>query len=158
MKKSILFLNIFFLSLLFPAFSQPSFPPNMPVFDSSQVARVDILINPDTLAFIYDNPESDIDFRASFIFNNGTILDTIDEVGFQLRGNTSRYSQKKSFRVSFNTFVQGRKFHGLEKLNLNGEHNDPSIIRSRLCWETLRGFGIAAPRSSHTEVYINGNY
>ena len=130
----------------------------MPVFDSSLVARVDILINPDTLAFIYDNPESDIDFRSTFIFNNGTILDTLDEVGFQLRGNTSRYSLKKSFRVSFNTFVQGRKFHGLEKLCLNGEHNDPSIIRSRLCWETLHSFGIPGPRASHTEVYINGNY
>lgn len=158
MKKSFLFLNVFFLVLINPASSQPSFPPNAPVFDSSVVARVDIFINPDTLAFIYDNPESDIDFRASFIFNNGTILDTLEEVGFQLRGNTSRFSLKKSFRVSFNTFIQGRKFHGLEKLCLNGEHNDPSIIRSRLCWETLRSFGIAGPRSSHTEVYINGNY
>jgi hypothetical protein len=158
MKKSILLFNIFFLSILLPALSQPSFPPNLPVFDSSLVARVDILINPDTLAFIYDNPESDIDFRASFIFNNGTIFDTLEEVGFQLRGNTSRYSLKKSFRVSFNTFVQGRKFHGLEKLCLNGEHNDPSIIRSRLCWETLRSFKIPGPRASHTEVYINGNY
>jgi spore coat protein H len=151
---SVSFLLLMNLSLL----SQPAFPPNMPVFDSSLVARVDILINSDTLAFIYDNPESDIDFRASFILNNGTILDTLEEVGFQLRGNTSRYSLKKSFRVSFNTFVQGRKFHGLEKLCLNGEHNDPSIIRSRLCWETLRSFGIAGPRASHTEVYINGNY
>jgi spore coat protein CotH len=155
----IFFLTILILlKLILPAFSQPVFPPNMPVFDSSLVARVDIQINPDTLAFIYDNPESDIDFRASFIFNNGTILDTLEEVGFKLRGNTSRFSLKKSFRVSFNTFVQGRKFHGLEKLCLNGEHNDPSIIRSRLCWETLRSFGIAGPRASHTEVYINGNY
>jgi len=158
MKKSIICLIIFFLVFINMAFSQPVFPPNMPVFDSSLVARVDIIIDPDTLAFIYDNPESEIDFRASFIFNNGTILDTIEEVGFQLRGNTSRYSLKKSFRVSFNTFIQGRKFHGLEKMNLNGEHNDPSIIRSRLCWETLRGYGIAAPRASHTEVYINSNY
>jgi hypothetical protein len=158
MKKSILLSATLLALFNFALRSQPAFPPNMPVFDSSLVARVDIFINPDTLAFIYDNPESNIDFRANFIFSNGTILDTLDEVGFQLRGNTSRYSLKKSFRVSFNTFVQGRKFHGLEKLNLNGEHNDPSIIRSRLCWETLHEFGIAAPRSSHSEVYINGNY
>jgi spore coat protein CotH len=158
MQKSVLFSISFLLLLNLALRSQPAFPPNMPVFDSSLVARVDILINPDTLAFIYANPESDIDFRASFIFNNGTILDTIDEIGFQLRGNTSRYSLKKSFRVSFNSFIQGRKFHGLEKLCLNGEHNDPSIIRSRLCWETLRSFGIPGPRASHAEVYINGNY
>jgi len=118
------------------------------------------MINPDTLAWLYeyDNLESDIEWHADFIFNNGTIHDTVEEIGFRLRGNTSRYSAKKSFKVSFNTFHSGRKFYGVEKMNLNGEHNDPSIIRSRLCWEMLRDFGVPAPRATHAEVYINGNY
>jgi len=158
MKKSIFFLNIFFLAIILQAFSQPSFPPNAPVFDSSVVARVDITVNPDTLQWIYDNVESDIEFHATFKFNNGTINETVDDIGFRLRGNTSRYSQKKSFKVSFNTFQSGRKFYGMEKMNLNGEHNDPSIIRSRICWDWLRAFGVPAPRSTHAEVYINGNY
>ncbi|MEZ5000872.1 MAG: hypothetical protein R2727_09675 [Bacteroidales bacterium] len=59
------------------------------------VPRIDITINPDTLEWIYQNPESDLEFHAVFEFNNGTIHDIIDPVGFRLRGNTSRYSQKK---------------------------------------------------------------
>ena len=54
--------------------------------------------------------------------------DTVLNVGFRLRGNTSRTAGKKSFKVSINSFVAGRKWNQLEKLNLNGEHNDPFPI------------------------------
>jgi spore coat protein CotH len=158
MKKSFLFLIIVFLAIIYQAFAQPDFPPNAPVFDSSTVARIDITVDPDTLEWIYENVESDIEFHATFKFDNGTINETHQDIGFRLRGNTSRYSRKKSFKISFNTFESGRKFYGMEKLNLNGEHNDPSIIRSRICWDWLRAFNVPAPRSTHTEVYINGNY
>ncbi len=137
---------------------QPNFPDESPVFSDNVVPRVDIFINPDTLQWIYDNVESNIEWHADFVFNNGTLDDTIYDIGFRLRGNTSRYSQKKSFKVSFNTYVSGRKYHGLEKMNLNGEHNDPSIIRSKLGWDLLREFDIPGPRSNHVRVYINNNY
>jgi len=149
MKKTISLITLLFINYFLPAFSQPLFPPNAPVFDSSVVARVDITINPDTLEWIYENVESEIEFHATFKFDNRTIDETMDNIGFRLRGNTSRYSQKKSFKVSFNTFESGRKFYGLEKMNLNGEHNDPSIIRSRICWNWLREAGVPAPRSTH---------
>jgi len=138
--------------------AQPTFPENGPVFVDTVVPHVDIFINPDTLEWIYDNVDSNIEFHAIFIFDNGDIRDTIEDIGFRLRGNTSRYAAKKSFKVSFNKFVQGRKYYGLEKMNLNGEHNDPSIIRSKIGWDLLRKFEIAAPRSNHIELYINDNY
>jgi len=149
---------IFLLFFGFGVFAQPNFPDANEVFRDDVVARVDITIDPDTLQWIYDNPDSYIEWRATFEFNNGTIHDTIEEIGFRLRGNTSRYSAKKSFKVSFNTFESGRKYHGLEKMNLNGEHNDPSIARSKVCWDMLRSLDIPAPRSNHVEVYINQNY
>ncbi|NQU66938.1 MAG: CotH kinase family protein [Candidatus Marinimicrobia bacterium] len=80
------------------------------------------------------------------------------DIGFRLRGNTSREAQKKSFKVSFNTFVPGRNFHGVDKLNLNGEHNDPSIVRSKLCWDLYQDVGVTASRSAHTALYINDDY
>ena len=92
------------------------------------------------------------------MFTTDTLQDTLQDIGFRLRGNTSRSSEKKSFKVSFNTYESGRKYYGLEKMNLNGEHNDPSIIRSKIGWDLMRSIGIPAPRSNHVEVYINGNY
>lgn len=137
---------------------QPSLPDDGPVFEDSVVPRIDILINPDTLQWLYENVESTTEFHAVFIFNNSELLDTVENVGFRLRGNTSLYSAKKSFKISFNTFETGGNWYGLEKLNLNGEHNDPSVVRSKLCWDLLRDFRIPAPRSNHVRVYINGNY
>jgi len=140
--------------------AQTIFPENGPLFIDTIVPRIDISVDPDTLEWLYEdeNLESDIEFHAVFIFDNGIVKDTIDPVGFRLRGNTSRYSQKKSFKVSFNTFTSGGKYYGVEKLNLNGEHNDPSVIRSKVCWDILRKMEIPAPRSNHVRVYINGNY
>ena len=86
------------------------------------------------------------------------INETVDSIGFRLRGNTSREAAKKSFKVSFNTFVSGREFYGVDKLNLNGEHNDPSIIRSKLCFDHYKTIGMTATRANHVEVYINGQY
>ena len=140
--------------------AQAIFPENGPLYIDTVVPRIDISINPDTLEWLYEdeNLESDVEFHAVFIFDNGIVKDTIDPIGFRLRGNTSRYSQKKSFKVSFNKFTSGGKYYGVEKLNLNGEHNDPSVIRSKVCWDVLRKMEIPAPRSNHVRVYINGNY
>ena len=43
-------------------------------------------------------------------------------------------------------------------MNVNGEHNDPSVIRAKLCWDILKKFEIPAPRSNHVELFINGEY
>jgi spore coat protein CotH len=158
MKIIIFIIILGFLAIHPLVNAQPDFPPNAPLFDSAVIARVDITINPDTLQWIYENVDSEIEFHATFKFNNGTINETVNDIGFRLRGNTSRYSQKKSFKVSFNTYEPGRKFYEIEKMNLNGEHNDPSIVRARICWDWLRVMNVPAPRSTHAEVYINGNY
>jgi len=158
MKKSyiVIFLAVFLFSNIVK--SQPNIEANGEVFIDTIIPRVDIHINPDTLEWIYENVESYQEFHATFIFNNGNILDTIENVGFRLRGNTSRYSAKKSFKVSFNKFESGRKWHNLEKLNLNGEHNDPSVIRAKLCWDLIRDFGVPGARTNHVELFINNNF
>jgi hypothetical protein len=159
MKKSFLFVFIILSSLL-KVDAQPIFPENGPLYIDTVVPRIDIAVNPDTLEWLYqeENLENDIEFHAVFVFNNGTVIDTIEPVGFRLRGNTSRYSNKKSFKISFNRFTKGGKYYGVEKLNLNGEHNDPSVIRSKIGWDIFRQFDIPAPRANHVEVYINNDY
>lgn len=138
--------------------SQPSFPDNGQLYVDTEVPEVYIKIHPDSLAWIYANPNSDREFRAVFVFDNGAVRDTVEQVGFRLRGNTSRTSKKKSFKVSFNTFTPGGKYFGVEKMNLNGEHNDPSVMRSKIMWDILRKWDIPAPRANHVRVHINGNY
>lgn len=150
------------LGLLFsiPIIAQNLFPEAGPIYNDEVVPRIDITLPADSLAIILapGNEESDYHFHATFDFDNGTIQETIENIGFRLRGNTSRYAQKKSFKVSFNTYESGRKWYGVEKLNLNGEHNDPSVSRSKMCWDLLQDIGVPAPRANHIQLYINGEY
>jgi hypothetical protein len=130
------------------------------LYADTTVARVDIAIDPDSLARILDpaNVDSDHEYPARLVFANGLVRDTADNVGFRLRGNTSRTSRKKSFKVSINAFVKGRTLHGVEKLDLNGEHNDPSIIRAKLTWDLYAAVGAPGARAAHARLYINGAY
>lgn len=133
---------------------------NNPLFDDSEVARIDITINPTYLQSILQagNEERNTEYPATFSFTSSNFTAVVENAGFRLRGNTSRYAQKKSFKVSFNTFEPGKKLKGIEKLNLNGEHNDPSIVRSKLVWDLMGEIGLPAPRANHVRLYINNQY
>lgn len=146
------------LVFLITIFSYAQQDESWKLYDDSQVARVDITIDPAAITWLYQNVQSDSEFVASFQFQNAFINESVDSIGFRLRGNTSREAAKKSFKVSFNTFISGREFYGVDKLNLNGEHNDPSIIRSKLCFDHYQTIGLKASRANHVEVYINGQY
>ncbi|RMF04506.1 MAG: hypothetical protein D6772_00485, partial [Bacteroidetes bacterium] len=130
------------------------------VFQDDEVPRVDILIAEADLNTLLQagNEWRNDEFPATFIFTDSAQADTLANVGFRLRGNTSRYSGKKSFKVSFNTFEPGRDWHGLEKLNLNGEHNDPSLSRAKTSWTLLRNLGVPAARANHVLLYINDEF
>ena len=141
------------------AFGQLVHPPNNDAFLQEEVAFVYIQIAPADLNLILtDSLYADHEFPATFRYLSSTIDETVTNVGFRLRGNTSRNSAKKSFKVSFNEFVQGRKWKGVEKLNLNGEHNDVSIMRSRMCNQLLKYAELPAARTSYVRLYINNEY
>lgn len=130
------------------------------LFNDAFLQKVEITIPADTLIWLFksENLKSDYKFKADMVFTNGTQIDTVREIGFRLRGNTSRQAQKKSFTVDINEFVKGRRFYGLKALDLNGEHNDPSMMRTELSWDFLRSIDLPATRSTHVEVYINGDF
>ena len=135
-------------------------------FSSESLDRIDVLIDQDSLDIILQdgNELSDYEFPATFIYtyrntdSEVVSIDTVEQIGFRLRGNTSRNSAKKSFKVSFNTFQSGRQYRGLDKMNLNGEHNDPTMMRALLSWDLLRKVDLPAPSANPVQLYINQEY
>jgi hypothetical protein len=128
------------------------------LFDDTRVSSVYIEISPDSLALIMTDVLSDHYFMARFIFDDSQRRDTVDSIGFRLRGNTSRYAKKKSFKVSFNEYVQGRRYQGVKKLNLNGQHNDPTMIREKLFYDVWKRSGMVERRTSFVKLFINSVY
>ena len=131
-------------------------PPANEFYRTDVVPRIDITIPADSLAAIFANVTSDYEYHASFAYTAPGYTVSGVEVGLRLRGNTSRTSGKKSFKISFNSFISGTRLEGVKELNLNGEHNDPSIMRARIAWELAQDAGMPAPRVNHVRLFING--
>ncbi|KAF0151554.1 MAG: hypothetical protein FD143_1853 [Ignavibacteria bacterium] len=128
------------------------------IYDDTEVARAYISMSSEAFDWMMKNYSSDSLHKCTFRYKNKYIDTTLTDVGIRIRGNTSRSAQKKSFKISFNEFVKGRKLYSVDKLNLNGEHNDPSISRSKVSWMLFEKSGLPASRANHAAVYINNNY
>ena len=76
------------------------------LFDDTEVDEVHITIDSLRLEWIYENVYSDSLHPATVHYVSEWFDETIDSVGFRLRGNTSRVSAKKSFKLDINCFEQ----------------------------------------------------
>ena len=134
-------------------------PSNNEAFLQNELAEIHISISENNLnVLLGDSLYSNYHFPATFTYYSSTHNESIQNIGFRVRGNTSRDAYKKSFKISFNEYTQGEKFKGLEKMNLIGQHNDPSLLRSWMSFTVLTNNNLISPRSSFVKLYINDEY
>jgi len=128
------------------------------VFDDTELPRIDLSMSLSNLQALYADPESNTEYFASFTFSRSDSVEGPIDVALRFRGDTIRNKQKKSFRISFNSFDAGNNYHGIEKMDLNADVNDPSLVRSKLAWELYRYLGVPGSRSNHVLLYINNDF
>ena len=160
----------FFVSLIVAAlafstsltaqYSQPLDDPNYAdaqenVFLRDEVTTVTVTMDPADLQFLLDNRQTDIYKDCTVQIVNSMINETYVNVGIRPRGNSGRTAKKNPWKLSFNEFVPGRRFHGLKKLNLGGDAPDPTMTRSSTLFDISRAMGIPTPRTSHVWLEIN---
>ena len=81
-------------------------------------------------------------------------------VGVRHRGYTALQvgqsdGERVGFKLSFNEFESGRRFHDLKKINLLGTEGDASLLREHLAYTVSAAADLAAPRSAYALLYIN---
>jgi spore coat protein CotH len=64
-------------------------------------------------------------------------------------------SDRYSFKVDINEYVDGQKFFGLKKFTLQNSFNDPSYMREVLTYELMTELGVPAPQHAYVNLYIN---
>lgn len=64
------------------------------LFDDKQISEIHISIDPDTLKYIINNKVNDIYSKCTFVYNDLSARDTLEHVGFRLKGNTALNNQK----------------------------------------------------------------
>jgi CotH kinase protein len=132
--------------------------PYRNLFEENKLPSIYVTLPADSLTWLYANVNNDRDIRANFVFDDGIKRDTMLNIGFRLRGNTSRASAKKSFKVKFNAFTSGIKYQGVKELNLNGSHNDPTMVREKLYYDAWNLAGLPQRRATFAKMYINNAY
>jgi|GEM_PF-718909 len=125
------------------------------VFLDDELTQIYVTVDPGDLDAMLADPYSDTMYPCTVHIVNSQIDEVYANVGMRPRGNTSRSSIKKSWKLDFNEYVSGQNVHGLEKFNINGQHNDPSIIRAKLSSDLFVRFGVPAPRSSNVYFKVN---
>ena len=132
------------------------------VFDDSYVHEVRITIdNVDfwsELSQNYQNNYPDLPYTMASASIDGEVTDS---VGIRQKGFASHFGSqgdKKSMKIDFNHFVDGKKYDGLKKINLNNGFGDPAIQRDKLCYNIMNKAGVDAPRTSYARIYLNDQY
>lgn len=158
MKRNLLLAVAF--SLVLSGRSQPLNPPADEIYRPDELTWIFLTMDPADKAFLQDpaNALSEEYKPAVFHFKN-TVMDTTLSlaVGVRLRGNTSRYAEKKSFKIDFREFG-GKKFFAYKKFNLKANVNDPSLVREALSLQQYRELNVPAARTHHVKLYINNEF
>lgn len=152
--KNLLLLILIFTSSLQSQTNDQSWK----LYNDSKVMEIRVTMQPAALQWMVENPLSDSLHECTVHFKNSVIDTIVDKVGIRIRGNTSRHAKKVSFKLSFNDFIDGREFLDVDKMNLNGMHNDPSISRAKFSWDIFQTVGIKASRAAHATLYINNSF
>jgi spore coat protein H len=84
-------------------------------------------------------------FKGSY----GSLYNCFDAAG----KNTCR---KLPMKLKFDEYVDGQRFHGLKRLNLQSYRYDNSYLRERLSYDLYRAMGIVAPRAAWAKLRVNG--
>ena len=126
------------------------------LFDNSYVHTIDIEI---------DDWESFISTATSeeYTVCNVTIDgEKIRSVGIRAKGNTSlssvasQGSEKYSFKIEFDQYIDGRLYRGLDKLSLNNLIYDATMMKDYISYTLMGEMGVPSPLCSFVEITVNG--
>jgi hypothetical protein len=95
--------------------------------------------------------------RASFFYDG----EFYDNIGVEVRGNTSASLNKKAHRIEFNRGHELRHAGPggrTRRSSLLGEHLDPTFLRQHLCFWLLNNIGDPAPYNYPVRVQLNGQF
>lgn len=131
------------------------------LFDTSQIMTVNIIMDEDQWQDLLDNAISE-QYYACDVEING---EKISNVGIRTKGNTSLSSivndpdtDRYSFKIKFDKYVDGQTCMGLDKLVLNNNFADATNRKEALVYDMFRYLGADASLYNYAKISVNGEY
>lgn len=126
------------------------------LFDQSRVHTIEITA--DNWNDIIANATAE-EYQECTIVIDG---ENLGQVGIRAKGNTSLSSvatlgsTRYSFKVEFNHYVKGKKYHGLDKLSLNNLIQDATMMKDYLAYSLMNKMGVPSSLCSYVQITVNG--
>jgi spore coat protein H len=147
----------------------PETPEAAALFDQDRVIEVSVELSEEDWDTIRRQTRSFVDVFANLC--GGPVEDvfttvpaqvtvdgvTLEEVGVRKKGFLGSLDDNKpSLKFSFDEYVEGQFLHGLERLTLNNNKQDPSHVRQCLAYQVFSEAGVPASRCNFAHVTVNG--
>ncbi len=130
------------------------------LFSTDSIIDVDVSISEDDWADLLENA-LDEEYYSCDVTVNGT---KYSNVGIRAKGNTSLSmvassdSDRYSFKICFDEYVDGQSCDGLTKLVLNNNYSDATMMKEAICYDMFAFLGADASLYNYAKVSINGEY
>lgn len=129
------------------------------VFNKEKVTEIDLEINEDIWNSLLENA-IDEEYVNANITVNGT---KYNNVGIRAKGNSSLSmvasddtTDRYSFKVKFDEYVDGQTLDGLSKIALNNIMSDATYMKEYLSYDLLEKMGVPTPAFAFTNIKVNG--
>ena len=106
-----------------------------------------------------DNASAE-EYTAANITVNGT---TYNNVAIRPKGNSSLSqlvmddtTDRYSFKIKFDEYVDGQTLDGLSKLVLNNNMSDATYMKEYLSYKLLESLGVPTPECAYAHITVNG--
>ncbi|MCF0132428.1 MAG: CotH kinase family protein, partial [Blautia sp.] len=126
------------------------------LFDTSTVHSIDIVMDDwDTFIESCENEE----YESCTAIIDG---EKYANIGIRAKGNTSLSSvrslgsQRYSFKLEFDQYVDGKNYYGLDKLCLNNLIQDNTMMKDFIVYQMMHDFGVESPLCSFVYITVNG--
>ena len=129
------------------------------LFDPSRVHTIDIEMAAEDWNDLLENPLEKSKYHCDITIDG----EKVNDVSCSTKGNSSLIMVKDlygidrySLKINFGKYVEGQKFHGLSKINLNNSFSDSTYLKDYLCYRMFNKAGVDAPLCSFSWVRVNG--
>ena len=131
------------------------------LFDTDEAMQVNILMDEDEWKEMLENAIEEEYYSCDVEINGKTFY----KVGIRPKGNTSLSSiasdpttDRYSFKLEFDHYVEGQNCYGLDKLILNNNYADATNMKEALIYDMFRYLGADASLYHYAGVSVNGEY
>ena len=129
------------------------------IFDDDKVIEINIEMDETAWQEMLDNASAE-EYTSANVTVNGT---TYNNVAIRPKGNSSLSqiamddtTDRYSFKIKFDEYVDGQTLDGLSKLVLNNNISDATYMKEYLSYKLLNSLGVPTPECAYAHITVNG--